>query len=377
MRLTLISETFWPQTNGVSNVLGRLVDYARARGHQVQLIIPRYRERQGNPDEVGVFSMPFPLYPEVRVPLLIPGRVWRRVVAFQPELIHIATEATLGLALLLKARKSAFPVVSSYHTNFSQYVRHYYGGFLEGRIWQYLRWFHNQCLRTYAPSQMTLEELTHRGFRNVEIFSRGADTRLFNPRRRSPALRQQLGLKEGDVLAAYVGRLAKEKNLPQLLRAFSRLRERASGVYLLLVGDGPIRGELERSKPPGVLCVGYKRGEELATHFASADFFWFPSLTETFGNVVLEALASGLPVVGFRAGGVPHSVHDGDNGLLAEPGDEEAFLRHAETLCREPALRRRMSEAAWTYAQSQTWEHIFERLFESYGRVLRGEPAGG
>jgi len=376
LRITLISETFWPQTNGVSNVLGRLVDYARARGHQVQLVIPRYKERKGKPDEVGVFSIPFPLYPEVRVVLGRPGSIWRRIEAFRPDLIHIATEATLGLAMLLKARKGPFPIVSSYHTNFSQYIRHYYAGFLEERIWQYLRWFHNECLRTYCPSRMTREDLTRRGFQNVEVWPRGVDTSLYHPRRRCPQLRKQLGSDNSAPLAVYVGRLAKEKNLPQLLRVFARLRERVPNAQLMLVGDGPIRGRIERDKPPGVLCVGYKRGEELATHYASADFFWFPSLTETFGNVVIEALSSGLPVVGFRAGGVPHSVHHGENGLLAEREDEDQFLQHAETLCRDDALRRRMSEAAWAYALTQTWEHIFGGLFASYQAVLNSRSSG-
>lgn len=373
MRITLVSETFWPQTNGVSNVLGRLVDYARAQGHPVQLVIPRYRERQPDPEEVWVPSMPFPLYPEVRICFPRPGKIWKRIVAFQPDLIHIATEASLGLAVLWKARKGPFPIVTSYHTNFTQYARHYYLGFLENAAWKYLRWFHNQSPPTYCPSRMTLAELQDRGLQGVEIWSRGLETGLFNPGHRSLELRRNLGVRDEDVLLVYVGRLAKEKNLPVLLQAFDRLKAKVPEVKLLLVGDGPIRASLEKRTTPDILCVGYKRGKELAAHYASGDLFAFPSLTETFGNVVLEAMGCGLPVVGFEAGGVPHSVRHGESGLLAPPDHPEVFTSHLETLCRDAALRKRMSEAARTYAESQTWEQIFSRLFDSYRRVIESK----
>jgi len=370
MRLTLVSETYFPQMNGVSKVLDRLVRYAESNGHEVQLVIPRYRERTPGPNEVPVFAFPFPLYPEVVVPVPRPWKIWRRIKAFNPDLIHIATEVFLGLAVLRKAKGGTIPVVSSYHTNFTQYLRHYYMGCLENGIWKYLRWFHNNTLRTYCPSTMTREDISSRGFQNVEVWSRGVETDLFSPERRSEALRQQLGVNEADILAVYVGRLAKEKNLPVLLRVFEKLQQRLPAVKLLLVGDGPIRNSIEKTKPEGVICVGYKRGEALAEHFASADLFLFPSVTETFGNVVIEGLSCGVPVVGFRAGGVPHSVHHGENGLLAEPEDEESFLSNAEKLCRDKELRRNMSEEARRYARTQNWDRIFEELFASYRQVL-------
>lgn len=373
LKITLVSETFLPQTNGVSKVLGRLVDHALAQGYRVQLVIPNYKEREGNrlPDELGLFSLPFPLYPEVRMVFSRPSRVWARIKEFQPDLIHIATEGPLGLSILLKARRGPFPVVSSYHTNFAQYARHYYTGFLEKTCWNYLRWFHNQSPRTYCPSSRTREDLIQRGFKNVEVWARGIETDLFHPGRRSERLREELGLGADEVLAVYCGRIAKEKNLPALLKAFNQLRSERKDVKLMLIGDGPYRAHLEHQKPEGVFCVGYKRGEELARHFASGDFFWFPSVTETFGNVVIEALASGLPVVGFRAGGVPHSVHHGENGFLAEPDDLESFIEGARRLCEDASLRRKFSTAAVEYAQSQTWENIFQGLFDSYQRLLQ------
>jgi len=371
MRLTLVSETFWPQTNGVSKVLGRLVEYAKARGDTVQLVIPRYKERRGNPGEVGVPSFAFPLYPEVRVPLPRPGKLWKAIQAFRPDLIHVATEATLGLSVLLKARGKGIPVVSSYHTNFSQYTRHYYLGAFEKGVWNYLRWFHNQGLRTYCPSEMTRRDLLDHGFTNVEVWARGVEVALYSPSRRSEEIRGRLKLAPDDVLAVYVGRLAKEKNLPLLLRVFRRAKQRMANLQLLLVGDGPIRKTVESQAPPGVHCVGYKRGEDLAAHFASGDLFLFPSVTETFGNVVLEALACGLPVVGFEAGGVPHSVHHGENGLLAPLNDEETFQEHFEGLCRDSQRRSQMAKAARAYAETQTWGNIFSGLFASYETVLK------
>jgi glycosyltransferase involved in cell wall biosynthesis len=376
MKLTLVSETFYPQMNGVSKTLGRLVENARANGIIVQLVIPGYPERAGYPGEVHCFSLPFPLYPEVRVVLARPGKVWKKIREFNPDLIHIATEATLGLAMLRKTKKSAVPLVTSYHTNFTQYTRHYYMGFIEERLWHYLRWFHNQAERTFCPSRMTMDELTRRGFTGLELFPRGVEADIFSPQKYNPLLREKLGVKEGEILAVYVGRVAKEKNLPLLIRVFKRLRENHPHVHLMIVGDGPIKNHIQQQAPEGITCVGYKTGEELAEHYASADLFVFPSLTETFGNVVIEALSSGLPAVVFRAGGVPQSVTHGENGLMAEPDDEETYYKHFETLCKDKALREQLSKAARAYALTQTWDRIFQRLFTSYEEVLQisGRP---
>lgn len=372
MRVTLVSETYMPQINGVSRTLGRLVDHCRAQGDRVQLLVPRYEEEVADGEGVERrcwrgLSLPF--YREVRLPLVTPRRMRRVLGDFAPQVVHIATEGPLGWAALRACRQLGLPVVSSYHTNFAQYLSSYRLGGLEPVAWRYLRWFHNASMATMCPTPTIRDMLLQQGFENLEIWGRGVDTRLFDGARRSAAWRRELGIGEDEVVAVYVGRLAPEKNLQLLMDAWQR---RAGGGpdRLLLVGDGPSGAALRSAAAEGVVFAGYRRGEDLARCYAAGDFFVFPSVTDTFGNVILEAMASGLPVIGFDVAGPRDIVRHGETGLVVPSQTAPSLAEAMRQLTIENRQRRAMSGAARRYAETQSWHHILEQVRELYRVVL-------
>jgi len=263
-------------------------------------------------------------------------------------------------------------VVSGFHTNFAQYTHQYGLGCIARLLTHYLRWFHNRSRVTLVPSISQKMELERRGFERIELLSRGVDSQLFHPSRRSQALRERWGLQAGDTAILHVGRLAPEKNLRLLKSTFEALKTRypRRHLKLIVVGDGPERAMLEEQLPEAVFC-GTQRGEELATHYASADVFLFPSMTETFGNVVLEALASGLGVVAYDEAAAGQHIRHGHNGALAMPGDEEAFIDAACWLLDDSETLRRVRLNARQHASRQGWGAIID-LFE---RQLRNACA--
>ena len=372
MRLTLVSETYFPQVNGVSRTLGQLVRFLRANGDDVQVVHPDYGESPAPEGFVLVPSVRMPFYRELRLPMPPFGRVKRAIDAFGPDVIHVATEATLGLTVLRHALSRKVPTVSSFHTNFDQYTNHYRVGFAKGLIWRYLRWFHNDTRETYVPSLATISELEARGFERLVLWPRGVDGDLFRPDRpRREALRASLGFGPDDLVVAYVGRIAPEKNVDYLIDALERVGASRPGVRFLFVGDGPSRPEAEERMKGRAVFAGYRAGEDLADHYAAADLFAFSSLTETFGNVVLEAMASGLPVVAVRAGGVGDTVKPGRTGLLVDTDEPaEGVSRAVLDLVDHPDRRRRLADGARAYALSQSWDEIMGHLRDRYARVV-------
>ena len=376
MRVTLVTETFAPQVNGVSRTLGQLVGYLESVGDSVQVVHPDYGVAASgvgpNNDRCRVASVPLPGYAEVRVPVPPFGAVSRRIDAFQPDLIHVATEATLGWHVLRHARRRDIPVVSSFHTNFDQYCDHYRLGWGKGLAWRYLRWFHNRTRETYAPSDVTIDDLAARGFERLVLWPRGVDAELFRPDRPGRAtLRQTLGFAPDDVVIGHVSRLAAEKNTSHLAAALRLVAAACPRVRFLVVGDGPERPAFERALGPEARFVGYRSGTDLADHYSSMDLFAFASVTETFGNVLLEAAASGLPVAAVRAGGVGAIIDDGVTGTLVPPGQPPRALAEALIhLGAAPARRRAMAQAARQYATEQTWDSIMSRLRGNYLDVL-------
>ena len=378
MRVTLVTETFAPQVNGVSRTLGQLVAYLESVGDTVQVVHPDYGPGAAGRDRWQVKSAPLPFYREVSVPLPPFGPVLRAIDAFQPDLIHVATEITLGWTVLRHALKRQIPIVSSFHTNFDQYCDHYHLGWARGVAWRYLRWFHNRTTETYVPSQVTVDDLTARGFERLILWPRGVDGDLFRPARpRRTEIRQALGFGPEDVVIGHVSRLAAEKNAPFLAEALRLVAEARPQVKFLIVGDGPERANFEAKMGPSARFVGYRSGDDLADHYSSMDLFGFASVTETFGNVVLESLASGLPVVALKAGGVGSIVDDGVTGQLVEPDQPpQAMARALIELIDQPARRHLMAGAAREYATEQTWESIMSRLRGNYLDVLdRAESA--
>ncbi len=378
MRITLVTETYFPQVNGVSRTLRELVRHLTDRGDEVQLIHPDYGEAvEGGGRAHAVRSVMLPFYKELYLPLPPFRAVHRAIDAFRPDLVHIATEATLGLSALRFARRRRLNIVSSFHTHFDQYSRHYRVGWARGVIGGYLRWFHNQTRETYVPSQATIRQLEGFGFERLVLWKRGVDASMFRPDRPGrEEIRRALGWTPDDVVIAYVSRIAPEKNVDYLADALAIVEARRPEERILMVGDGPSRGALERRLGGQARFVGYKTGEDLADHFAAADLFAFSSLTETFGNVVLEAMASGLPVVALRAGGVGETVRPGETGLLVEPTEPPDRLAAAIlSLVERPDERRRMAEAARRYAESQSWDAIMGGLRDRYLSVVEGDGA--
>ncbi|RMR38613.1 Glycosyl transferase, group 1 protein [Pseudomonas amygdali pv. mori] len=253
--------------------------------------------------------------------------------------------------------------MSGFHTNFPQYTQQYGMGFITRLLTHYLRWFHNRSRMTLVPSISQKMELERRGFERIELLSRGVDSQLFNPSRRSQTLRESWGLQASDIGVIHVGRLAPEKNLGLLKASFETLKNSypQRNIKLIVVGDGPQRQQLEQQIPDAIFC-GTQRGEVLAMHYASADMFLFPSLTETFGNVVLEALASGLGVVAYDEAAAGQHIRHGHNGALAMPGDEAAFIDAARWLLEDSETLRRVRLNARQHASRQGWTAIIDQF---------------
>ncbi|WP_122321705.1 glycosyltransferase family 4 protein [Pseudomonas cichorii] len=365
LHVTLITETFTPEINGVANTLGRLCDGLRLRGHRVELIRPRQGEEAGfaADDLMLCRGWPIPGYPGLQWGQSSMHKLLRRWQRRRPDVLYIATEGPLGLSALRAARRLGIAVISGFHTNFPQYTQQYGMGFITRLLTHYLRWFHNRSRMTLVPSISQKMELERRGFERIELLSRGVDSQLFHPSRRSQALRENWGLQVGDTAILHVGRLAPEKNLGLLKTCFETLKASypRRTLKLIVVGDGPQRAPLEQQIPDAIFC-GTQRGEALAAHYASGDLFLFPSLTETFGNVVLEALASGLGVVAYDEAAAGQHIRHGHNGALAMPGDEEAFIDAARWLVEDSEALRRVRLNARKHASRQGWTTIIDQF---------------
>lgn len=372
MRVTIVSETYFPQVNGVSRTLGQLVGFLTRSGDTVQLIHPDYGIPAPGEQHYRVRSIRAPFYPDLHLPLPPFGGVRRAIDAFQPDLVHIATEAALGLGVLRHALRSKVPTVSSFHTNFHHYSHHYGVGWARNLVWRYLRWFHNRTLETYVPSQTTIAELEGRGFERLVLWPRGVDGTVFRPDRPGrQRVRESLSVGPDDLVIGHVSRIAAEKNVAYLGEALATVARERPRVRLLIVGDGPARPELAARLGPAAIFVGFLSGDELLDHFAACDLFAFASRTETFGNVILEAMASGLPVVAIRAGGPGDIVRPEETGLLLEPEDPpERFAAALIRLIDDPELRGRMAAAARVYAESQTWDAIMAALRDRYANLI-------
>lgn len=371
MRITLVSETYFPQVNGVSRTLDRLTRHLAACGDQVQLLIPDYgQEVPEGPEDVRFFrAFHPPFYRELHLPLAGKRKLQWAIESFSPDVTHIATEGPMGWSALRATIKSGLPLVTSYHTNYCQYLPSYRAGVLKPVAWRYLRWFHNHAAVTLCPSRSTRQMLQDKGFRRVDIWSRGVDSEFFSPVKRDLRLRQNFRVKEHETLLLYAGRVANEKNLPMLIEAFNLLLDDFP-ARLLIIGDGPLRSKLEsENKNRRIIFAGYQKGEELARLYAASDFFVFPSLTETFGNVMLEAMSSGLPVLGFEVPGPRDLVQPGETGELTSEISADALAGLIKKTVKDEEHRRKMSSAARSYALEQSWEQVNEVVRRAYQRA--------
>lgn len=366
LHVAVVTETFPPEINGVAMTIGRMVRGLLARGHRVSLTRPRQAAEQTpatsvRPPTTLVRGLPIPGYAGLRFGLPARRLLLRQWSAERPDVVQVVTEGPLGASAVSAARELGIPVVSEFHTNFHSYSRHYGFAWLEGLVAFHLRRLHNRSRFTLVPSRQLGAELEQKGYRNLRVVARGVDTDLFNPSRRNPGLRAVWNVTENDLVVAYVGRLAPEKNLSLVLSTFAAIRRHASGARLLFVGDGPARARLQAEHPQHIFA-GMRHGEDLARHYASADLFLFPSMTDTYGNVTLEALASGLPVVAYRMAAAAELIRHGDNGMLAAPGASDQFVRAALDLVTRPGARRRAADAAPHSVAMLDWELIHDRL---------------
>lgn len=358
MKITFVTDTYAPQPNGVATTLQRLVHGLRERGNEVDVIRPSVLAC----DEEGmkVPSVSLPGYREVRVGLpmrlILQARWFRR----RPDVIYVATETPLGASAITAARSMKIPVASGFHTNFQQYAAHYKLPLLEEMTMRYLRHVHNRSHCTFVPSTDVIDQLAQQGFENLELLPKGVDTKLFSPKKRDQLLRKTWGAGDNSLIGLYVGRIAAEKNLPVIVKTFTELQRRFPDFRGVFVGSGPKLEELKEQHPE-FIYAGVRFGEDLARHYASADLFVFPSVTETFGNVTLEAMASGLGVVAFDYAAARQHIVDGENGFVAPFGDEEAFVEKAISALREPDLPS-VREAARKSARKVRWKKVVKRF---------------
>jgi glycosyltransferase involved in cell wall biosynthesis len=381
LRLALVTETYPPEVNGVAMTLGRMVEGLSRRGHLVQVVRPRQACDAGPPKANGVEQalvrgIPIPRYDSLRLGLPAGGLLRRLWGGRRPDAVHIATEGPLGWSALAAARALGLPVSTDFHTNFHSYSNHYGLGWLEKPVAAYLRGFHNRAGCTLVPTEGMRRSLADQGFTGLRVVARGVDTALFHPGRRSGALRAQWGAGEGDPVVLYVGRLAPEKNLPLVVETFAAMRRLQPRMKLVLVGDGPARAGLE-ARNDGFVFAGMRHGEDLAAHYASGDIFLFPSTTETYGNVTVEAMASGVAVVAYDYAAAAEHIRSGLNGLTAPFDDREAFLRQALNFAHDADYARDLGRRARRTAEGIDWEQVLDALERALRDVIAGEAGRG
>ena len=368
LRIALFTGAYNHIADGVSLTLNRLVDYLGHKGAEVRVYAPttdRPALRHAG-TLVPVRSIQAPGRPDYRVSLGLSGDAQRNLTEFRPSLFHIATPDFLGLSALRTARRTGTTVVASYHTHFASYLDYYRLGILEGGVWGYLRWFYNECRHVYVPTPSMLQVLEQHGITSdMRLWPRGVESDLFNPSRRSLAWRRAKGFEDEDVVVTFVSRLVAEKGLKVVEEVARGLASRKVPHKVLIVGDGP-EGPSLRSALPAAVFAGHLRGEDLATAYASSDIFLFPSETETFGNVTLEAMSSGLPAVVANATGSNALVTDGLNGYLVTPRDSAEFLDRVARLIENTELRGQMGAAARQAAEQYEWSRILDRIASYY-----------
>lgn len=375
LRIAVVTETYPPEINGVAMTLARMVDGLLSRGHQVQLVRPRQTQQdrpveQTDFEEQLVPGVGIPRYAGLRFGLPARNALVRRWSLRRPDVVHVATEGPLGWSAISAARRLKLPVTSDFHTNFDHYSEHYGLGWLKQPVATYLRRFHNRTVASFVPSRELAQRLREAGYRGIEVIARGVDCALFSPARRSRALRLEWGLAPEDPAVLLVGRLAPEKNLELALRSFEAIRADQPRARLVVVGDGPSRRDLEL-RCPGAIFAGMRSGEDLAAHYASGDLFLFPSLTETYGNVTLEAMASGLAVVAFDYAAAREVIQHAGNGLLAPLADDARFVSLARQLAGDASLCVRLGSAARERAQTLDWQRIHDAFAASLERAAR------
>jgi glycosyltransferase involved in cell wall biosynthesis len=368
----VVTETYPPEINGVATTLAHLVSGLRACGHHVSVARPRQRVDAARPwpdaATTLVAGVRLPGYRGLQIGLPAGAALRSAWTRYRPDAVYAATEGPLGWSALRAGAALGVPVYSGFHTNFHAYVGHYRAGWLRHAAAGYLRYFHNASAGTLVATECLQAELARAGFRNLGVIGRGVDSRRFDPARRSLALRKSWGVSGDDFVVLYVGRLAAEKNVELAIEAYRAMSRVSRRLRFVLVGDGPLGPALRRDHPD-LVFPGFKTGDDLAAHYASADVFLFPSETETFGNVTLEAMASGLLVIAYDYAAARVHIESGVSGLAVREGDRQGFIAAAVGLASEPALVAPMRRRARAAMEALDWAHVVER----FERLLIGD----
>ena len=377
LRVAMVTETYPPEVNGVARTMGIMVEGLRERGHCVQLVRPRQSgdaggARETHFEEILVAGIPIPRYTQLKMGVPAKRTLLRAWQRFRPDVVHVATEGPLGGSAIAAARKLRIPVATDFHTNFHAYSAHYGFAWLSRPVAGYLRRFHNRAGCTMVPTDELAASLAASGFERLRVVGRGIYPDVFSPQRRSDELRRRWGADENTLVVLCVSRFAPEKNFPLVIEAFQAMHRINPHCKLVLVGDGPMRARLER-QAVGYVIAGRLVNGELSAHYASADAFLFPSTTETFGNVTLEAMASGLGIVAYRYAAARQYLEHERSALLAPFDNRAAFIEQAERLAREPQRARVLGRAARQSAENLSWS----RTVRDFETVLLDTAASG
>ena len=373
LRIAIFSAVYDYILDGVALTLNRLVEQLERDNIEVRVYAPTAKTAAfpHAGDLVSVPSFAIPGRSEYRCALVIGQAARRDLEAFQPNLIHIAVPDILGFHALRFARRQKIPVLASYHTRYDTYLDYYGFGMIRPAVSRYLKWFYSSVDKVCAPSASIAEDIEAAGYgRDIHVWSRGIDQQRFRLQKRSLQWRRNLGISDDEVVLLFVSRLVREKNLDMLVDVIEGLNERGVAFRSVIVGDGPERAFLEKRLPQTVF-TGFLGGEDLPTAYASSDVFFFGSLTETFGNVTLEAMASGLPVVCATATGSRSLVEEGVTGFLGTPGKTEEFVTHLQRLLTSEDLRRSMGMASLERSGNYTQERSYREMRSIYDNLLK------
>jgi glycosyltransferase involved in cell wall biosynthesis len=375
LNIAVVTETYPPDINGVAHTLSKIVQGLQRNGHVLWLVRPKNQATEtaicnDRYQEILVKGLPIPFYKQLRMGLPAKRELTRLWSRQRPDIVHIATEGPLGWSALQVAKKLKLPVSTDFRTNFHAYSQHYGIGWLSGAIMAYLKKFHNSAHATMVPTSQLQEELSDAGFKHLSVVPRGIDTEVFSPDHRSATLRASWGAIDSSRVLLYVGRLAPEKNLKLVIQTYLHLKRQHGDIKLVLVGDGPMRESLEKEQPD-VIFAGFQTGTALAQYYASADIFMFASQTETFGNVTIEAMASGLAVVAFDHAAAGELIQSGVNGMLARTYSDLDFEMAVQAILNNKELMQHLSMNACQSARALSWRMIVERTESVFQRVMR------
>ena len=376
MKIAVFTDTYHPEINGVTKTLDKMKSAMDRRGIEYIFFAPGEGPFKEEGKCVSFFaSFRFFAYPQCRIALPDYGVVKKRLDEFKPDIIHLTTPFTIGLSGLRYAKENGIAHTATYHTDFPEYLDHYGFGIIKNGAWQFLKWFHDSPDINFAPSEQTRLKMENEEIGRLGLWKRGIEKDRFNPGFRDNGLREQWGC-EDEVCLLHVGRLAKEKELDVLMGAVRILNDRNVKFKLVIVGDGPMRTQLEACGYKNIVFCGYMTGQDLSRCYASADAFCFTSGTETYGNVLLEAMASGLPAVSVIEGGAGENVVDEKNSLVFKRGSARDMADKLERMIEDETLRKRLSNGALEHVSGKSWKDVFDELFSAYGQLIdnkRGE----